>query len=265
MKREIKNILDQILDFNAYDEAVYSSKKDCFIFHEVYDVEDKSSKPLCLSENEIKKSLDWRSQNYELTKNWVESLPSDYLIVDLGCGPLTNSYLLKNYNAVYMDGGYFEGIDIVCDFTKRLPIKSSSVDAILLSNVLEHIPEPQLLLKEISRVLKKDGELLLLVPFIIKLHQTPLDFYRYTKHALQDLSNKSDLEVKEIRDVGGMLNILGNLLKLALRNEDKFFNRNLLRLQFLLYRIQKKFFGEGTLLTELPQGYALYASKKQST
>ena len=27
-----------------------------------------------------------------------------------------------------------------------------------------------------------------------------------------------------------MLNILGNLLKLALRNEDKFFNRNLLRL-----------------------------------
>lgn len=260
----MKDTLDSILNFTDSDETVYSPEKNCFIFDEVYKVEDKSSNPLFYSEDEIKKSLNWRTQNYKLTKSWVDSLPSDYLVLDLGCGRLTNSNLLKNSKAVYMDGAYFEGVNVVCDFAKKIPIKSSSVDAILLSNVLEHVPEPQLLMKEISRILKEDGELLLLVPYSIKLHQTPFDFFRYTKYALEYLSNNSGLKVKEIREVGGILNIMGVLLRIALQNEEKVLNKILLKLQYLVYRIQKKVFGEGVIVKEIPQGYALYASKKSN-
>jgi len=258
----MKDILDGILDITEIDNSVYSSEKNCFIFDEVYKVEDTSSKPMFFSEDVIKNSLGWRTQNYELTKIWVDSLPSDYIVLDLGCGQLTNSNLLKNSKVIYLDGAYFEGIDVVCDFGKKLPLKSSSVDAILFSNVLEHMKEPQLVMNEISRVLKKDGELLLLVPFSIKLHQTPFDFFRYTKYALEYMSNNSALTVKEIKEVGGILNIMGTLLRQAIQNEEKFLNKILFRFQYLLYRIQKKLFGEGKVIESLPQGYALYATKK---
>lgn len=260
----MKDALDIILDFTDSGENVYSPENDCFIFDEVYAAEDKSKNPLFYSEDEIKKSLNLRTQNYKITKNWIDSLPSDYLVLDLGCGRLTNSNLLKNSKAIYMDGAYFEGVNVVCDFAKKIPIKSASVDAILFSNVLEHVPEPQFLMKEISRILKEDGELLLLVPYSIKLHQTPFDFYRYTNFALEYLSDNSGLKVNEIRNVGGILNIIGVTLRIALQNEEKALNRFLLNLQYLVYRIQKKIFGEGEIVKEIPQGYALYATKKST-
>lgn len=258
----MKDVLRQILDTTEIDNAVYSSEKNCFIFDEVYKAEETSPKPLYFDEDTIKNNLSWRVQNYELTKTWIDSLPSDYIVLDLGCGRLTNSNLLKNSKAIYIDGAYFEGIDVVCDFSKKLPLKSSSIDAILFSNVLEHMKEPQLVMNEISRVLKKDGELLLLVPYSIKLHQTPIDFFRYTKYALEYMSNNSALKVKEIKEVGGILNIMGTLLKEALQNEEKFLYKILFRLQYLLYRIQKKLFGEGKVIESTPQGYALYATKE---
>jgi len=258
----MKDILDQILDRSDFDNIVYSSEKSCYIFDEVYKAKATSAKPLFFSEKWIKKSVTWRVQNYELAKIWIDSLPSDYIILDLGCGRLTNSNLLKNSKVIYIDGAFFEGIDVVCDFSKKLPIKSSSVDAILFSNVLEHMKEPQLAMNEISRVLKKDGELLLLVPYSIKLHQTPIDFFRYTKYALEYMSNNSGLKVKEIKEVGGVLNIMGTLLKQAIRNEEESLYQILFRVQYLLHRIQTKLFGQGKVIESNPQGYALYATKK---
>jgi len=258
----MKDFLEGILDKKEIDKAVYSSEKNCFIFDEVYKAEEISPKPLFFSEDVIKKSLSWRTQNYELTKIWVDSLQSDDIVLDLGCGRLTNSNLLKKSKAIYVDGAFFEGINVVCDFGKKLPFKSSSVDAILFSNVFEHMKEPQLVLNEISRVLKKDGELLLLVPFNIKLHQTPFDFFRYTKYALEYISSNSALTVKEIKEVGGVLNIMGTLFSQALQTEGNFLYKILLRFQFQLYRIQKKLFGDGKVIESNPQGYALYARKK---
>ena len=258
----MKDFLEEILDTTKVDNAVYSPEKNCFIFDEVYKAEDTSAKPMVFSEDQIKKSVSWRTQNYKLTRTWVDSLPSDFIVLDLGCGRLTNSNLLKNHKAIYIDGAYHEGIDVVCDFSKKLPLKSSSVDAILFSNVLEHMKEPQLIMNEISRVLKEDGELLILVPYNIKLHQTPIDFYRYTKYALEYMLNNSALTVKEIKEVGGILNIMGTLLRQAIQNEENSLYKFLFKFQYLTHRIQVKLFREGKVIESNPQGYVLYATKK---
>ncbi len=47
----------------------------------------------------------------------------------------------------------------------ELPFADHSVDSVLMSEVLEHIPDPLLALKEINRVLKPQGTLLLSVPW----------------------------------------------------------------------------------------------------
>ena len=75
--------------------------------------------------------------------------------------------------------------DIVCNLEQPLPIVSDSYDAALLINVLEHIFEYRQLLNESARVLKKDGRIVVVVPFLFPVHSSPHDFHRYTASALE--------------------------------------------------------------------------------
>ena len=66
-----------------------------------------------------------------------------------------------------------------------LPIRSDAVDAVLMSEVLEHVPQPQAVIDEVFRVLKPGGTLAGSVPFLAQgLHADPHDYYRYTDQAL---------------------------------------------------------------------------------
>lgn len=75
--------------------------------------------------------------------------------------------------------------DVVCDLERPLPIASDSYDAALLINVLEHIFEYRQLLNESARVLKKEGKIIVVVPFLFPVHGSPHDFHRYTASALE--------------------------------------------------------------------------------
>jgi SAM-dependent methyltransferase len=101
-------------------------------------------------------------------------------VVDLGCrmGDLT---------ALFADGNEVVGVDVdagaleVCrdrlgirtvlhDLSRRLPFEDSEFDVAVLSEVLEHLPYPQLTLKEIRRVLRPGGTLVGSVPNGARLH-----------------------------------------------------------------------------------------------
>jgi len=56
------------------------------------------------------------------------------------------------------------GLDTVCASGIELPIKDNCIDTILSFSVIEHIEEDDRLIREISRVLKKDGRLILTTP-----------------------------------------------------------------------------------------------------
>ena len=47
---------------------------------------------------------------------------------------------------------------------KRLPYKDNSLDVCVCLDVMEHIPDVNFFLKEVKRILKKDGQFFLLVP-----------------------------------------------------------------------------------------------------
>ena len=149
----------------------------------------------------------------------------------------------------------------MCNFSKKLPFKSNSIDAILCSNVLEHLPEPQIFFDEIYRVSKVNSSILILVPFIIKLHQEPYDFFRYSSHGLKYLSKKAGLEIIEIKEVGGFSNIFGNLLQVAIKETNNPVKLLGLKLQFLIWRVFRKFYKDDNSNPLLPQGYALILSK----
>lgn len=81
----------------------------------------------------------------------------------------------------------FDGLDLVCDVTD-VPEPEASFDAVLCSEVLEHVPDPTRALDEFARLLKDGGVLLLTAPFCSLTHFAPYHFstglsrYWYAHH-----------------------------------------------------------------------------------
>ena len=94
----------------------------------------------------------------------------------------------------------------------RLPFADRCVDTVLLSEVMEHVPEPQRILDEVQRVLRPGGRALVTVPFIAPLHQLPYDFYRYTHEGLRSMFERAGLEVESIDPRGNSAAATGSLL-----------------------------------------------------
>ena len=74
-------------------------------------------------------------------------------------------------------------VDVVGD-GRSMPFANASVDVVLCTQVLEHIPEPLPVISEIRRVLKPGGKLMLSVPAIFPQHGSPGDYWRYMPQGL---------------------------------------------------------------------------------
>ena len=73
-------------------------------------------------------------------------------------------------------------------------------DLILCMNVLEHVYDYQLGIKNMHRALKPGGELIIFVPMFYPLHDEPHDYWRFTEHALRRMLE--DFEIVEFRHKG---------------------------------------------------------------
>ncbi|MFF7277782.1 methyltransferase domain-containing protein [Streptomyces griseorubiginosus] len=62
----------------------------------------------------------------------------------------------------------------------RIPLRSASVDAVLVQAVLEHVLDPASVVAEIHRVLKDGGLVYAETPFLQQVHAGAHDFTRYT-------------------------------------------------------------------------------------
>ncbi len=122
-------------------------------------------------------------------------------LADLGCGfvpfymlykdLITQSICVDWPNSAHKN----DFLDITCDLNKPLPMADSAADTIVISEVLEHIANPELLWQEMARILAPGGKILLSVPFFYKIHEAPYDYYRYTEFALRHLAEKNGLSV----------------------------------------------------------------------
>lgn len=85
----------------------------------------------------------------------------------------------------------------------HMEFPDSSFDTVLNIQVLEHVFEPIKMVEEISRVLKKGGYAIFLVPQTANLHMAPNHFYNFTRYWLSQVCHRSGLEVVELKAQGG--------------------------------------------------------------
>jgi len=139
-------------------------------------------------------------------------------LLDLGCGkaPLYQAYSDYASENICVDWSSSihknEYIDVACDLAKGIPFKNGEFDTIILSDVLEHIPNPEMLLEEIYRVLSDGGKLLLNVPFFYWIHESPHDFYRYTEYALRRLVGNCGLKIIYLAPYGGSPEVFADFM-----------------------------------------------------
>jgi len=192
-------------------------------------------------------------------------------LLDLGCGkvPLYQAY--RNYidDNICIDWGKSlhknSHLDIEHDLSKPLPIANDTFHTIILSDVLEHIPEPQNLWNEISRILKPNGKIILNVPFYYWLHENPYDYYRYTEHALRRFANSTGLKIIVLQPIGGVPEIISDILSKNLCQIPIVGNTlaNFLQVTshiFIKTRLGKKISQKTS--QNFPLGYFLIAEKK---
>jgi len=176
-------------------------------------------------------------------KQTLNTVPKGARLLDAGAGELKNRKYCDHLDYVSQDfcqyqgvegGGLDEGlqsknwdttrVDLVSDIT-TIPAPDASFDAILCSEVLEHVPEPTHALDEFVRLLKPGGVMILTAPFASNVHMAPYHYcggfskYWYEYHLvkrglrIETLVANGDwyaLLRQEITRLGGMERQRGN-------------------------------------------------------
>ena len=137
-------------------------------------------------------------------------------VLDVGCGsrPYESLFDASEYVGLELDTPenrrtkkadvYYAG--------KTFPFEPNSFDSVVCNQVLEHIFEPEAFIREIGRVLKTEGQLLLTVPFVWDEHEQPRDYGRYSSFGLTALLDRNGFEVTELRKTMGDIRVVFQML-----------------------------------------------------
>ncbi|HWQ84012.1 MAG TPA: methyltransferase domain-containing protein [Anaerolineales bacterium] len=135
----------------------------------------------------------WRRANWQFLQNQLAALPGQARILDVGAGRGDFAALLDRFQTIALDIYPYPEVNLVADLTQRNPFRPAQFDAVVLMNVLEHVYDTHTLLARLAELLKPGGILIIAIPFLVKLHQTPVDFVRYTHYALERFAGEHDL------------------------------------------------------------------------
>jgi SAM-dependent methyltransferase len=105
-----------------------------------------------------------------------------------------------------------KGADAQAD-AAALPFADESYAAVLCSEVLEHVRNPLEVLKQIERVLKPSGVLLVTVPFLFRQHGDPSDYGRYTEWYWAETLRKLGFDRISIEKQGMFASVLADMLR----------------------------------------------------
>ena len=153
-----------------------------------------------------------RRNLFKFYKKYSQKLGGN--LIDIGCGnkPYKNLFKhCKSYIGLEIESENKNSADFTYD-GKNFPFEDETFDSAVCSEVLEHVFEPNQFLKEVNRVLKKNGLIILTLPFFWDEHEQPYDYARYTSFGLKYILEKENFEILEQVKIGNDLSIITQLL-----------------------------------------------------
>ncbi|WP_455244324.1 class I SAM-dependent methyltransferase [Petrachloros mirabilis] len=169
-----------------------------------------------------------RLDNYGVRRAIVEALRSQLplfsgTVADIGCGHMPYRSLVlaspsraNQYIGIDLKENIYRKPDLEWDGC-TLPLDDGTVNIALATELFEHCPSPEMVMKEAFRVLQPGGLLFFTVPFLWPLHDVPHDEYRYTPFALERHLRDAGFEEVVIRALGGWDASLAQMIGLWVR------------------------------------------------
>jgi SAM-dependent methyltransferase len=151
----------------------------------------------------------WNSLIHSINLRLAEGLTYRGRVIDLGCGACPYKEIILRQADEYIGVDWTNSahggacVDVFADLAQPLPFPDEHADTIVAFQVLEHLPEPARFLAECNRVLREDGTLILVVPFMWHVHEAPHDFYRFTRYGLEYLLTKAGFAHVEVTENSG--------------------------------------------------------------
>jgi ubiquinone/menaquinone biosynthesis C-methylase UbiE len=110
---------------------------------------------------------------------------------------------------------------------QKLPLKSKTFDIVICSEVLEHLPDDSIALKEITRVLKDNGIIIITVPYMEAWDPKLYEQYvlvgghlrTYDLYLFHELCRNAQLEIKDISFHGRSIQVIRDLLRKLFKRE----------------------------------------------
>ena len=187
-----------------------------------------------------------------------------FLIIGTGVCPKTEFFLSKIYKCNDIISGdideknlkngkkFLPEVDFIyLNAQKKFPLENQSFDKVIMTEVLEHLRNERFILQEISRVLKKNGKLILSVPkrrwFNVLSPITHVQHFReYDEKRIRDVLKKNDFVVEEMFVGGNIFDLIGLWIHLILKygfgkmHLDPFFKKQVEK------SFKRDFKGDGT-------------------
>lgn len=167
-------------------------------------------------DEQINFSAYWRD---EWVAGRAASVPAGAKVLDAGAGQCRYKPLFAHTHYHAQDFAQYEGtsegplqetwnyapLDYVCDIT-RIPVDEGMFDAVICTEVLEHVPDPISALRELCRVTREGGRLFVSAPLGSGIHQEPYHFFGgFSPYFYEKYLAEFGCEVVEIKPLGGLL------------------------------------------------------------
>lgn len=166
--------------------------------------------------------------NQQERDSWVLKAIQKYFLpgtrtLDVGAGTQPYRQALAHCIYVSHDFGKYPGVKLggtvsyaeinVRSDILAIPLEDESIDNLICTEVLEHVPDPLAAVGEFARLLRPGGVALVTAPFTSGSHQEPYHFYGgFSRYFYEHAAKTHGFQVLEIQAHGGFLRLMAQEL-----------------------------------------------------
>ncbi|MGD9131075.1 MAG: class I SAM-dependent methyltransferase [Candidatus Bathyarchaeota archaeon] len=166
-------------------------------------------------ESLFRKTVEKSSVDYYYIQKFMRdsafTLEHKKLIIDVGSGRSPFKNYISHNLWVSIDRRIYSGVTLIGDI-RSLPLRKEIADAIVCTQVLEHVMDINATFQEFKRVLSVGGYLVLTIPLIFGVHDNP-DFWRFTDEGIRHILQKYNFKILKIKKKGGVFSTLGLIIR----------------------------------------------------